>query len=153
MLETINKKYHALLSGKRIASLDFGLKRIGFAYCDEFHITVTPYKTLYYDADDFWEVLKSELINRSVAALIVGVPYRLDNKRTEVIVKIEEFICLIKQKIEIEIITYDESYSTIRSTETMVEIGKKKKHRAIKEEKDKLAAAIILRDFLTELDG
>ena len=30
--------------GHRIASVDYGKKRLGYAVCDEFHISITPKK-------------------------------------------------------------------------------------------------------------
>ena len=31
-------------SGRRIASVDYGKKRLGYAVCDEFHISISPKK-------------------------------------------------------------------------------------------------------------
>jgi len=140
------------LKAKRIIGIDYGLKRVGLAVCDELHIAITPLTVLSPDENGFWDNLLKIFYNEKVSAVVVGVPLRLDNEKTEVILKIEEFIGNLKEKTSMEILTFDESFSTHRSVETMISIGKKKKKRSKKGSKDLVAAAIILRDFLDELD-
>ena len=88
-----------------------------------------------------------------IAAIVVGVPYRHDEEKTEIINEINEFIKELKLRTELDVIEFDESYSTRRAVSSMLEAGRKKKHRSIKGNKDKIAAAIILRDFLNEVDN
>jgi RNase H-fold protein (predicted Holliday junction resolvase) len=56
----------------------------------------------------------------------------------------------LSQNTDFDVFTIDESFTSQRATETMIEIGKKKSTRSEKGQKDKIAAAIILRDFLDE---
>lgn len=137
--------------GKRIVGIDFGNKRVGIAICDELHITVTPIITLHYNKPDFWERLNAIIKEKNVSAFVVGVPYNLKNIKTEVIKDIQSFIVDLTQKTGLKVFEYDESYSTKRAVETMITNGKKKKYRSRKENKDKFAAAIILKDFLNEI--
>jgi putative Holliday junction resolvase len=139
--------------GIRIGAIDYGMKRVGFAVCDEFHITISPKDVFNRTSYDFFEKLQDAIIKERVGLLIVGVPYRLDNVETALISEILLFVDELKSKTGIEVLTFDESFSTHRSVQTMLEIGKKKKKRAVKGNKDKIAAAIILRDFLEELEG
>ena len=140
------------LKGKRLAAIDFGLKRVGYAVCDELHITVTPKRFFMYDAKDFWEQLIRELKRDHIDAIVVGVPYRSNGKTNEVLENIDDFIKKLELKSNLPVIKFDESLSSVRATETMVEIGMKKKTRRKKGTSDKIAAAIILRDFLNELN-
>lgn len=82
--------------------------------------------------------------------MVIGYPFRNDNKETDVTKEIEHFINQLKTKTEIQIFVFDESYSTIRAEKLMLELGKKKKDRRKKENKDLISAAIILRDFILE---
>lgn len=41
------------LKGKRLASVDFGFKRLGVAVCDEMHISVSPSKVFNYSSQNF----------------------------------------------------------------------------------------------------
>lgn len=144
---------YAHLKGKRIGAVDYGRKRVGFAVCDEFHITVNPRRILDFGDEDFYDQLKSEIDIERIDALVIGVPYRTDGKKTAIIEEIYEMIAKLREILSIEIIPFDESYSSVRAMETMIEIGKKKKDRRKKGSADRIAAAIILRDFLSEIDN
>lgn len=137
--------------GKRILAIDYGLKRVGLAVCDELHISITPLKVLQTGSHDFWDDLLKVIKSENSSAIVVGFPQRLDNQKTEVIQKIEEFISILKEKALLDIYKFDESFSTKRALETMISIGKSKKKRSKKGSKDNIAAAIILRDFLDEV--
>ncbi len=52
--------------GKRIAALDVGTKRIGYATCDEYHVAVTP--RLFFDAT------KEDLIDVANEFNLIFVP-------------------------------------------------------------------------------
>ena len=139
------------LEGKRIAAFDYGLKRVGFAVCDALHISVTPKRIFDPTKPDFWREVVESLKDEEVAAAVVGVPYRDDGKESELIDVIEKFIEQLKEKTGLLVFAYDESYSSREAISTMLEIGKKRKKRSKKGAKDKIAAAIILTNFLDEL--
>lgn len=140
------------LFGKRLASLDYGRKRTGFAVCDEFHITVSPRKIFDVYSETFFEELRNEIQKEKIAAIILGIPLRTDGVETEIIKEIRSLKEEIEKHCEVEVILFDEAFSSRRATETMLAIGKKKKNRSKKGNKDTIAAAVILREFLeTEL--
>ncbi|MFA6569693.1 MAG: Holliday junction resolvase RuvX [Bacteroidota bacterium] len=139
--------------GSRIAAIDYGKRRIGFAVCDEFHITVNPKFTFDNSKENIIDDIINEIKKENARFIIIGVPYRLDELVSEFMQEIEDFAALLELKTELPVIRYDESYSTHRSVAAMIEIGKKKKKRAEKGYKDQIAAAIILQDFLQELES
>ncbi len=138
------------LKGKRIASVDFGFKRFGVAVCDELHISITPLKVLDYSSKNFWSEFLDLLDKENVQALVIGFPYREDNKETEVTSGIKKFLEHFKRYSKISVFLFDESNSTKKAQRLMFEIGKSKKQRKKKENKDLISAAIILREFLDE---
>ncbi|MCX7908303.1 MAG: Holliday junction resolvase RuvX [Ignavibacteria bacterium] len=138
------------LKGKRIASIDFGLKRVGVAICDELHISITPYKVFDYTSKNFWEDFITFVKKENISALVVGYPFRKDNLSTEVTREIDNFLEILKSKLGLMVFTFDESFSTKRAERLMIDLGKKKKERRRKENKDLISAAIILRDFIQE---
>lgn len=138
------------LKGKRLASVDFGFKRLGVAVCDEMHISITPAKVFDYTSANFWKEFIDFIDKERISAIIVGYPYRQDKSETEVTKEIDNFVSALKQKLELPVYTFDESFSTVRAERLMLELGKKKKQRRKKENKDLISAAIILRDFLIE---
>jgi putative holliday junction resolvase len=148
----MTKEIKELVKGKRIGAIDYGRKRVGFAVCDEFHITITPKKFLLKDNPSFWDDLNQIVIETRCDLLLIGVPYRLDETETEIIKEIEVFINEVKELTGLIVIPFDESFSSKRAMDTMIKIGTKQKRRRQKGETDKIAAAIILRDFLEEVD-
>jgi hypothetical protein len=53
-MDNLNNKYSfkrnkQIISGKKILSIDFGLKRIGLATCDTMHISTAPLTTLQFN--------------------------------------------------------------------------------------------------------
>ena len=63
-------------SGKRLLGIDFGKKRIGLAFSDEFHITIRPIETLLYQEPDFWNRFFAIIEKENIGAIVIGVPYR-----------------------------------------------------------------------------
>lgn len=140
------------LKGKRIAALDYGTKRIGVAVTDELHITISPREIIAADAPDLWDVVRRLVALDRLGALVVGVPVREDGTKSAIVKKIEKFIEELRGQIEIPVIEYDESFSTQAAFQTMIAGGMKKKQRQQKGTKDKIAAAVILRDFLQDFE-
>lgn len=138
--------------GKRLLGIDFGMKRVGLAVADELGITVTPRITLDFESPNFWSNIERFIKAERIAAIVLGVPYRNDNEETSVIQSIREFAEQLKSKTGLEVYDYDESYSSVDASRTMINIGKKKKKRAEKGEKDKIAAALILTGFLNQFE-
>lgn len=136
--------------GKRIGSIDYGRKRIGFAVSDEMLITVSAKEIFYTDDENFKDKLLNIIKHYDLSALVVGLPIRLDNVDTDLILEIKQFAEELKNELNIPVFFQDESYSSKSATETMIRIGKRKKFRSKKEEIDKIAACIILRDFIEE---
>lgn len=136
------------IKGKRLLGVDFGLKRIGLAVSDELGITTTPLTTLDFSKPEFWQSLQTIISREKIAACVVGIPYFDKSNENSIIYEINSFIDNLKDKFKIDVFTFDESFTSNEAITTMISIGKKKKKRATKGEKDKIAAAIILRNFL-----
>jgi putative holliday junction resolvase len=138
------------LKGKRLVGIDYGLKRVGMAVCDELHITVTPKRTFHRQDKDFWDQIIKAIDSERAGAAIVGVPYGYEESKSNIAKDVMVFIESLKKRTELKIIPYDESFSSYEAMDTMLSIGKKKKQRAVKETKDMIAAAVILRNYLRE---
>lgn len=141
------------IKGKRLAGIDYGLKRVGFSICDEFHITVTPKNTFQRQSDYFWRDFLEAVRSNNVGALVVGVPFGYEERKSNIAKDVMKFIEELKKRTDLKIIPFDESFSSYEAMNTMIKIGKKKKKRAVKETKDMIAAAVILRSFLQEIEG
>jgi putative Holliday junction resolvase len=140
------------LQGKRIVALDFGLRRIGWAVCDELHLSVTPGGVLQYRHADFWERLQAILTAERAELILVGMPAGSDSPRTApVIAALRQFVAQLRQRFPLPVFVYDETGSTRQAHETMRQLGIPRKKREQRGQADRMAAAVILWSFLQEL--
>lgn len=138
-----------LTKGKRLMGVDFGLKRVGTAVSDPFHITVSPKKVFDFSDKRFYQNISNFINNENIGAIVVGVPLTDKNKNEIIIDEIRAFSKKINDLTGKDVFYVDESYTSKDAVKTMIEIGKKKKFRATKGETDKVSAALILREFFS----
>ncbi len=141
---------YKFLKGKRIAGIDYGLKRTAIAVCDELHISITPKLVFDTQNANFINDLINYITNEKIAAVVIGIPVREDDNKSEVVEAIQYFKMKLEEKLIVPIFLIDESYSTIEATKIMIKIGKSKKKRKLKGNKDLIAAVIILKSFIDE---
>jgi putative holliday junction resolvase len=130
----------------RVLAIDFGLKRIGIALSDPLKIFAYPFKTFSNDSNFFTDLLKL-IKEQNVVKIILGIP-DADNKSTN---DLKQKINTLKDRIEktgIEIITWDESYTSLIASERILESVSKKNKRKEKGLLDQHSAAIILQEYL-----
>ncbi|CAN5480383.1 Holliday junction resolvase RuvX [soil metagenome] len=138
--------------GKRLAALDYGNARIGVAVCDEMHIVVSTRPVINNDANVL-KVLSDRFAMERTDVVLVGVPKLVqEDAETDIIKEIRVFIERLRETLSIPVLETDEAFSSKRAREMMFSTGMKKKRRREKGTKDQLAAAIILKDFLSELE-
>jgi len=143
-------KIFEIIKNKRLLGIDFGLARVGIAVADELHISITPKETLLFQKSDFWENLLKIIEVERIGIIVVGIPYS-ENEEHEMREPIENFISELNSKIDIPIFYQDETFSSRQAVNIMITNGKRKKQRATKGTTDKIAAAVILQDFLNNI--
>ncbi len=146
------RELQAYLKNKRIAAIDYGSKRVGWAVCDAFHISISPKGFFLRQDDDFWPKLLMALNNERIEYVLVGVPLRVDEVESKMVLSAREFITDLAAKSMLPVREVDEAFSSKRAVQTMVAIGVKKKDRRSKGRSDEIAAALLLQDFLRELE-
>ncbi|MFM8473530.1 MAG: Holliday junction resolvase RuvX [Candidatus Kapaibacterium sp.] len=138
--------------GQRIAAFDYGRSRVGWAVCDERHIVTTTKGVFLTKSATFWQDLLAGLQRERITVCLVGIPLRHDDTETVMLKACTEFADELAQRSGHPVFLADESFSSKRAVATMVSIGVKKSDRRDKKRTDEIAAAIILRDFLQELE-
>lgn len=136
------------LKGYRILGFDYGAKRTGVAICDELHITTRPLNTFDTSEPNFMQNIQKIIDEYHIKHAVVGIPNINDGNKTKIILEIENFIEKLKSNFNLTVFTVDESYSSRRATDIMLEIGTKKSKRKQKGSVDKIASALILQDFI-----
>lgn len=137
------------LINKRLAGIDYGKKRIGLAFCNELQISVNSKYTIDNDAQ-VWDKLLKFFNEERIQAVVVGYPATIDGSKSEFHTEIESFIEKIKEKYNLPVYIQDEYKTSVYSVDLMISSGYGKKKRSKKGAKDKIAAALILQNFLEE---
>ncbi len=136
----------------RILAIDPGGRRVGLALTDPLRIIASPYKTLLITSnEDAAEQISQVIHKEQVTEVVVGVPFRPGLEKSEQAKRVEAFIEVLKAKIDQPVHTIDESYSSVEAEESLHQMGKK-----VGDDKgavDRIAAAIILKQYLHETQG
>ena len=131
----------------RLMGLDYGEKRVGVALSDPLLTFAYPFTTLQNDPELLANLSKI-IIEKKIKKIILGLPserFKSSNKLAEKVKKLKEEI---ESNNKIEVVLWDEEYTSLIAKEKIVESVSKKSKRKNKELLDQHSAAIILQEFL-----
>ena len=127
--------------------VDFGLKRVGFAVCDETRILATPldaYKTSSMrDTIDRAAALAKE---HSVVGIVVGLPLNMDGSESAQSGRVRAFCRNLERVSGLPVELVDERLTTVEADELLRDAGVKPKDRAALI--DSMSAKVILQSFI-----
>jgi putative Holliday junction resolvase len=128
-----------------VLCIDFGLVRCGVAISDPQRIIASPLATVASQEIEKW--LAIEIPKRHITTIVIGFPTRLDG--TDITENVRLFKAAIQLVYpEIEIVFFDERFSSKMASQSIAQMGHKKK----KQDKgliDQVAAALILQEYLS----
>jgi putative Holliday junction resolvase len=131
----------------RIICIDYGGKRTGLAVTDPLQIIATALDTI--STQDLIPYLKKYFLQEAVELILIGEPLNLDDSPTHATPLVHQAIRqLQKQFPTIPIQTVDERFTSKMATQAMIQMGMKKKDRQVKANKDRIAATIMLQEYL-----
>jgi putative Holliday junction resolvase len=138
----------------RFVGIDLGLKRIGLAVSDHSGMLARPLRTLTRGSsdDERAAVAIADAIGAlareedGVAAIVVGLPKRLDGSETDLTVHVRRMVDRLRSLVAIPIELQDERLSS-REAESRLALGERD-WRARKVRLDAASAAVILQDYL-----
>jgi putative Holliday junction resolvase len=143
-----------------ILAIDYGQKRLGLAVSDEHQLASRPYAT--------WTRVNRrrdltrlrELVRQlGISKIVVGLPLHLDGSPSEMSDEAKRFASRVAKALGLPVEMMDERLSSWEAHETMSSVrpGKRSGRRAAARSGasqqpplDKIAAAIILRDYLAQ---
>jgi putative Holliday junction resolvase len=135
-----------LLMG-RILSIDYGQKRVGFAVTDELQICAQALETIH--VSKAYDYLQNYLNREKVDTIVVGEPKTMNNTDSDAARFIEPFVNRLKKEIkDIEIVRFDERFTSKMAFQTLIDAGVNKKTRTNKALIDKISATILLQSYL-----
>ncbi len=131
----------------RLLAIDFGKARCGVAVSDSLQIIANPLDTV--ATKEIISFLVSYCQSEQVDKIIVGLPKQMSGEDSESMRYIKPFVGRLKHAIpNIPIEMYDERFTSVLAHRAMIEGGMKKKDRQNKANVDKIAACIILEDYM-----
>ena len=134
----------------RILGIDYGLKRTGIAATDPLQIIVNGLDTV--DTKDLKRYLDSYLSSETVEKIVIGLPHHKEGNYTDLKKPIDELAKYLKNKFSSIIIDFeDESFTSVRAKEVILQSGAKKKKRKDKKLVDKISAVLILQQYLKHI--
>lgn len=134
----------------RILAIDYGSKRVGIATTDNEQIIATSLATV--PEKEILHFIQNYARSETISCFVVGEPKRLNNMPAQSAPLVEKFILSLHQKFpDIPIIKHDERFTSKMALQSMIDAGKKKKERRIKENLDKISAVIILQSYLESI--
>ena len=132
----------------RIICIDFGGKRCGLAVTDPLQIIATALTTV--DTKNLYTFLAEYFLKEPVELILIGEPLNLDNSPTHATPLVKKAIETLEKKFPaIPVITVDERYSSKNAVRAMVEMGMKKNDRRDKKTIDRVAATMLLQEYLS----
>ena len=134
----------------RVIGLDYGTKTVGVAISDELLITAQPLLTIERErANKLRKTVAKieEIISEyNVEEIVLGYPKNMNNTLGERAAATDEFREMLERRTGLPVILVDERLTTIEADRILEETGVVASGR--KEYIDKMAAAIILQNYL-----
>lgn len=131
----------------RIMAIDYGKVRTGLAVTDPVRIIATALTTV--ETPTLLQYLKEYCAREKVDTFVVGVAKHMDGSPSESMQLIEPFVERLKAAFpDKEVARIDERFTSKMAFQAMIDSGMKKKDRRDKGTIDKIAATIMLQDYM-----
>lgn len=134
---------------KRLVGVDHGTRRVGIAKTDPLALFAQPVGT--YSPDEALDVLVAIDTEDGIETLVIGWPVDAQENENPQTARVDEYIVALREVLpQTDIVKWDERGSSREAREQLVRAGSKRKHRSRKGATDRVAAALILQQFLDD---
>ncbi len=131
----------------RWMGIDYGDSRVGISISDLLMLTAQGVRTIpNRGAKKLMEELKTVLEQYQPAKIIVGMPRNMDGSMGERAEKTKEFVQLLSELYEGEIVLWDERLTTVSAIQILNATNTRGKER--KKTVDTVAACLILENYM-----
>ena len=131
----------------RILAIDYGVRRTGLAVSDPLRLSAGGLTTV--ETKQLERFLADYFLKEQVDIIVLGKPAQMDGTPSETWRFIEPLSRRLKAAYpDKEVVFYDERFTSVLAHRAMIEGGMKKMARRDKAVVDKIAATIILEDYL-----
>lgn len=131
----------------RLLAIDYGRRRCGIAVTDSMRIVATALQTV--DTPRLVQFVKNYTAAETVDRIIVGLPRQLDGQPSDSMKYIRPAIGQLRKAVpDIPIEFFDERFTSTLAHRAMLDSGMTRTQRRDKPAVDRMAATIILNDYL-----
>ena len=136
----------------RVMALDVGDKNIGIAISDALLLTAQSRPTLRRkDLKSDMEVLRQLALENEVHEIVVGQPLHMNGRQSPQSEKVARFAEQLHKVLDIPVVFWDERLTSFAAEQHLEEMGLNWRKR--REQVDKIAAMIILQNYLDRRPG
>ncbi len=133
----------------RILAIDFGLKRTGIAVTDPLKIIASGLTTV--STSELEAFLRKYCAEEEVDCFVVGLPLHPDGNPAQIAPQADAFAEQLRKLFPAKpVIRQDERYTSNEAKRIILASGAKKQKRRDKALVDKVAAALILEQYMQE---
>ena len=134
----------------RIMAIDLGRKRCGIAVSDPLQIIANGLTTI--PSSQVVDFMLNYLKQEEVETLVIGEPKDMNNNPSDCSKYIDPIVNRLKKLLPtMNIVRYDERFTSVMAHQTMIDAGLKKSKRQDKELVDTIAATIILQSYMESI--
>ena len=141
----------------RILAVDYGERRVGLALSDEMGLIATGLETLdrrkHRSDDDLANEIARLAEEHSVEKIVVGLPLNMDGSSGESAARVISFAESLSRASRARVVTWDERLTTAAALRVSRDLELPRKKRRDRKEIDRLAAVILLQNYLTYNQG
>ena len=134
----------------RIMGLDYGTKTVGVAISDALFVTAQPYETITREKPaqlrKTLQRIEAIIAAEEVGEIALGLPKNMNNTEGERAEETRAFQEMLERRTLLPVVLVDERLTTVEADRILEETGVA--HPGRKEHIDKMAAAIILQQYL-----
>ena len=131
----------------RIMAIDLGRKRCGVAVTDPLQIIANGLTTVESGKLADWVV--DYVRNEEVETIVIGEPKDMHNNPSDCSKYIEPIVNRLRKLLpQVNIVRYDERFTSVMAHQTMIDAGLKKSKRQDKALVDTVAATILLQSYM-----
>jgi len=134
----------------RIMGLDYGTKTVGVAISDALLLTAQPYETITRERPaqlrKTLQRLEAIIKDEEIGEIVLGLPKNMNNTEGERAEDTRAFQEMLERRTLLPVRLVDERLTTLEADRILEETGVA--HSGRKEHIDKMAAAIILQQYL-----
>lgn len=131
----------------RILAIDYGLKRTGIAVTDPLRIIASALTTV--PTAEVLPFLQRYCASEEVACIVVGLPLHADGNPAQIAPQADAFAERLRRLFpEKEVVRQDERFTSNQAKRIILQSGIPKMKRRDKSLVDKIAAALILEQYM-----